>query len=479
MTALKFLLNDTAVMLSDAAPSDTLLDWLRLNRHLTGTKEGCAEGDCGACTVLVGHLDQGRLRYCPVNACIRLLPSLHGCHVVTIEHLRGPDGGLHPVQQAMIEHHASQCGFCTPGIVMSLYALWMQNPSPSVTEIETALQGHLCRCTGYEAIIRAASAASRSGGQAMDALATERASITSQLGTIAPGARTNRDGQQAIIPADTDGFAQALLENPDATVIAGATDVGLWVTKFMRNISPAIFIGHLMKDIRVTDTDLHIGAGVTYSEAEPLIARHFPLILPYWQRIGGWQVRNAGTIGGNIANASPIGETPPLLIALGATLTLRKGGTRRHLPLQDYFIDYGKQDRAKGEFVESITIPLPKDARIAAYKISKRRDSDITAVAAGICLRVHDGRITDARIAYGGMAGTPKRAKRAEQALIGQPFEHSSFDAAAQAVQNDFQPLSDWRASAEYRRLVAANLLRRFWLDQCDDAQKLTRMAEV
>ncbi|MFI0396464.1 xanthine dehydrogenase small subunit [Paracoccus jiaweipingae] len=480
MSDLHFLLNDHPVSLSAAGPSDTLLDWLRLNRRLTGTKEGCAEGDCGACTVLVGQLRDGSLHYQPVNACIRLLPSLHGCHVVTIEHLRGPEGGLHPVQQAMVDHHASQCGFCTPGIVMSLYALWMQNPDPDVTDIETALQGNLCRCTGYEPIIRAALTASKAGGQAMDALAAERDHVTAQLSAIKPGAQTSRDDQRAIVPANTDAFARALLDNPDATIIAGATDVGLWVTKHLRPISPAIFIGHLMQDIRVTETDLHIGAGVTYSQAEPLIARHFPQILPYWRRIGGWQVRNAGTIGGNVANGSPIGETPPLLIALGATLTLRQGQDRRSLPVQDYFIDYGKQDRAPDEFVESLTIPLPApDARIAAYKVSKRRDSDITAVAMSVWLRVQDGQITDARIACGGMAATPKRATLAEQALIGQPFGPAGFEAAAQAIQADFQPLSDWRASAGYRRLVAANLLRRFWLDQCDTPQTLTRRIEA
>ncbi len=477
---LRILLNDAPLSIRDCGATDTLLDYLRLSRRLTGTKEGCAEGDCGACTVLVGRLLHGRLVYEPVNACIRLLASCHGCHIVTIEHLRGQDGALHPVQQAMVEHHASQCGFCTPGIVMALYALWMENPAPSVTEIETALQGNLCRCTGYEPIVRAAKAAAQAGGQAMDALAQERETVKAALAEMR-GARveTRRGDSRAIIPADTDDLAQLLLGHPKPTLVAGATDVGLWVTKALRDISPAIFIAHLMKDIDETADDIRIGAGVTYSEAEPLIARHFPEALDYWLRIGGWQVRNAGTIGGNIANGSPIGETPPLLIALGARIVLRKGGNRREIALENYFIDYGRQDRAPGEFVESIIIPRPRGQKIAAYKVSKRAHSDISAVAAGFCLSVEDGIITQARVAFGGMSGIPKRAAQAEAALTGQPFAEAAFEAAARAVAGDFTPLSDWRASADYRQLVAANLFRRFWAEQGDAPARLSRQTEV
>jgi xanthine dehydrogenase small subunit len=466
---MRFLLNDQEIRLSEVAASDTLLDHLRIARRLTGTKEGCAEGDCGACTVLVGRLSEAGLVYEPINACIRFLASLNGCHVVTIEHLHGPDGGLHPIQRAMVEFHGSQCGFCTPGIVMALYGLWMTNPNAGVTQIEEALQGNICRCTGYEPIIKAALAAGRAGGQAMDALAVEREAVAAKLRDM-HGQRVElkKGDQRAIIPADTDDLAAILTENPKATLVAGATDVGLWVTKFLRDISPAVFIGHLMKDVSVGDGEIRLGAGVTYSEAAPLIARHLPAIHDYWLRIGGWQVRNMGTIGANIANGSPIGDTPPLLIALGARIVLRKGDARREVALEDYFIDYGKQDRALGEFVEQVIIPIRPEAKLAAYKISKRRDSDITAVAAGFCLSVENGIITDARMAFGGMAGIPKRAAKAEAALKGQPFTAASFDAAAKAVLDDFQPLSDWRASAEYRQAVASNLFRRFWLEQSE-----------
>ncbi|TGN54796.1 xanthine dehydrogenase small subunit, partial [Paracoccus liaowanqingii] len=302
-----------------------------------------------------------------------------------------------------------------------------------------------------------------------DALARERAAVTARLAGMAGGRiELARGADRAIIPADADDLAQVLLDQPHATLVAGGTDVGLWVTKFLRDISPAVFIGHLMKDIRVEDGELHLGAGVTYSEAAPLIARHIPEAHDYWLRIGGWQVRNMGTIGANIANGSPIGDTPPLLIALGARIVLRRGDARRELPLEDFFLDYGKQDRAPGEFVERIVIPTRAGARIAAYKITKRHDSDITAVAAGLCLEVQGGVITDARLAFGGMAATPKRARAAEAALQGQPFAESSFDAAARALAQDFTPLSDMRASADYRALVARNLLRRFWLEQSD-----------
>lgn len=469
MTQLRFLLNDTEVALTEVGASDTLLDHLRLTRRLTGTKEGCAEGDCGACTVLSGRLTPEGLVYEPINACIRLMASCHATHIVTIEHLRGPEGGLHPVQAAMVQHHGSQCGFCTPGIVMALYGLWMTNPDAGAAEIETALQGNICRCTGYAPIIRAALAAGAAGGQAQDALARERETVAARLAGMR-GARVSlaRGADRALVPADTDDLAAALLEEPGATLVAGATDVGLWVTKFMRDISPAIFIGHLMKEITVEGDLIRLGAGVTYSEAAPVIARHIPQAAEYWARIGGWQVRNAGTIGANIANGSPIGDTPPLLIALDARIVLRRGDQRREMPLEAFFIDYGKQDRQPGEFVEAILIPIHRQARIAAYKISKRRDSDITSVAVGIRVDVADGVITGARLAFGGMAGTPKRARAAEAALEGQPFAEAAFDAAARAIAGDFQPMTDMRASAEYRATVARNLIRRFWLEQSE-----------
>ncbi len=474
---IRFLLNGRNVALSDVGADDTLLDFLRIDQRLTGSKEGCAEGDCGACTVLVGRLVDGGLVYETVNACIRFLASLDGCHVVTIEYLGGPEGRLSPVQQAMVDHHGSQCGFCTPGIVMSLYALWMQHEHPTVKQVETALQGNLCRCTGYAPIIRAAQEVTNYGTPSAEHLATERDGIVAALNALRDGKRVEvvKGDSRAILPADVDDLAAVLEAEPEATIIAGSTDVGLWVTKFLKRISPAVFIGQLdgLKAIEVTEDAVTMGAGVTYTEAQDVIAEHYPHLSEYWDRIAGWQVRNMGTVGGNIANGSPIGDTPPVLIALGASITLRKGATRRVLPLEEFFIAYGKQDRVAGEFVESITIPRVSTGHHAAYKISKRRDEDISSVAVGMNVQVENGMITAAVLAFGGMAATPKRAAAAEAALVGQPWSEAALVAAADKLSEDFQPLTDMRATSDYRMKVAQNLFRRFWHETNGDTARL------
>ncbi|WP_404934499.1 xanthine dehydrogenase small subunit [Nitratireductor sp. L15S-10] len=477
---IRFLLNGTPVTLGDVRPDETLLDYLRLRQRLTGTKEGCAEGDCGACTVLVGRLRKDELVYESINACIRFLGSLDACHVVTVEHLKRADGSLHPVQQALVDHHGSQCGFCTPGFVMSLYALWMREPKPSERAVEKALQGNLCRCTGYEPIVRAALSVSTYGDAVSDPLATERAAVIAALNQMKDGARveigSGRD--RLVIPTDVDDFATILESEPDATVVAGATDVGLWVTKFMREIAPVVFIGGLdeLRDIHEENGAIHIGAGVSYSDAFSFLAKRIPALGALIDRIGGEQVRNMGTIGGNIANGSPIGDTPPPLIALGATLTLRKGSARRTIPLEDFFIDYGKQDRAPGEFVEAVHVPVPDaTSRFAVWKISKRRDEDITAVLGAFDLTIADGRVEAARIAYGGMAATPKRAKAVEAALVGKAWTEETVEAALSAYEKDFQPISDMRASADYRMMAAKNLLRRFYVESMGNPANLSR----
>ena len=468
---LRFLLNGEAVALSSVKPDETLLDFLRLSRSLKGTKEGCAEGDCGACTVLVGRLSAGKLVYESVNACIRFLGSLDGTHVVTVEHLAGVGGKLHPVQQALVDFHGSQCGFCTPGFVMSLYGLWMRSPDPSNAEIEKALQGNLCRCTGYEAIMRAAHAISSYGKAAKDPLVAERKAVTERLTSLHDGARVEIGSgkQRLIVPADVDDFAALREAEPNATVVAGSTDVGLWVTKHMRDISPVIFIGGLegLQSIAEDNDAVTIGAGVTYTEAFGVLSRRIPALGSLIARIGGEQVRNMGTIGGNIANGSPIGDTPPPLIALGATLTLRKGKSRRTIPLQDFFIAYGKQDRQPGEFVESVSVPVPAgDEKFAIYKVTKRRDEDITATLGAFLLKqAGDGTVEKIRIAYGGMAATPKRATAVEQALIGKPWTEETVLAAMERYAGDFSPLTDMRATAAYRALAAKNLLLRFHVE--------------
>ena len=467
---IRFILNGSDVALKDVGASQTLLDFLRLEKRLTGTKEGCAEGDCGACTVLVGRLHDGELKYEAINSCIRFLASLDGCHIVTVEALSGPNGRLHPVQQAMVEFHGSQCGFCTPGFVMALYALWMEIPKPTEKQIETALQGNLCRCTGYEPIIKAALAVNQYGSASEDHLTRERETVKARLLALQDHKRvvTGPIENQSILPKDADDLAEILLEHPDATIVAGSTDVGLWVTKFLKPISPAVFVGHLheLKSISRTDEVIKIGANVTYTEARDILIEEYPHLEAYWDRIAGWQVRNMGTIGGNIANGSPIGDLPPVFMALDAEVTLRQGASRRTMALQDFFIDYGKQDRKHGDFVESIQIPNRREGQLhAAYKISKRRDEDISSVALGISVQLSKGTIADCRIAFGGMAATPKRASSAENQLRDKPFELSTFEAAAEKLSEDFLPLSDWRASKEYRMSSARNLLCRFFLE--------------
>ncbi|WFU50039.1 xanthine dehydrogenase small subunit [Sinorhizobium terangae] len=468
---IRFLLNDRLVELADVSPVQTLLDFLRIDRNLRGTKEGCAEGDCGACTVLVGRLLNGQLNYESINACIRFVGSLDGCHVVTVDALAQPNGPLHPVQQAMVDTHASQCGFCTPGFVMSLYGLWMENPKPSVQEIEKALQGNLCRCTGYAAIIRAAEAVSSIGEVGKDPLVAERENIARQLAALRDGCRVviGKEAERFVLPASVDDFAAVLESDPKATIVAGSTDVGLWVTKFMRDIAPVIHISHLeeLRRISVDGDAITLGAGVSYTEAYPMIVEHFPQMRELWDRIGGQQVRNMGTVGGNIANGSPIGDTPPALIALGASVTLRKSARRRTLPLEAFFVEYGKQDREPGEFVETVRIPfLDEGAPFAVYKVTKRLDEDISAVCGAFRVTFDDqGKIADATIAFGGMAGTPKRASKVEAALKGADWTDATIEAAVGAFAEDFTPLTDWRASAEYRMLVAKNLLRRFYLE--------------
>ncbi|MDB5531107.1 MAG: xanthine dehydrogenase [Devosia sp.] len=467
----RFYLNDVLVELDTIAPYQTLLDYLRLDRMMRGTKEGCAEGDCGACTVLVGRLDRDdHLVYETINACIRFVASLDGVHVVTIEHLAPQDAPLHPVQQAMVDNHGSQCGFCTPGFVMSLYGQWLQNPKPSVPEVEQALQGNLCRCTGYSSIIKAAQTISHYANPADDALMVHRAQTIERLRALRDGARIEIEapGHRVISPASSDDLAVVLESYPQAVLIAGATDVGLWVTKFMRSLPVVVFLNRVadMQTVAIADGRIVLGAGVSFSDAAASLTEAIPQLEELWSRIGGVQIRNAGTVGGNIANGSPIGDSPPTLIALGARITLRMGASRRELPLEDYFIDYGKQDRQPGEFIETISVPIPDVGQeFRVYKVTKRFDEDISSVLGAFRLGIVDGRVADAVIAYGGMAATPKRAPSVEAALIGQPWTRDTVEAAMARYADDFKPLSDWRASAGYRMLVARNLLLRFFIE--------------
>ncbi|WP_300533407.1 xanthine dehydrogenase small subunit [uncultured Mameliella sp.] len=439
-----FLLNGESVELAEVSPTETLLDWLREKRGLTGTKEGCNEGDCGACTVMVTDADGTRA----LNACILFLPQLHGKAVRTVEGLSGPDGALHPVQQALVEFHGSQCGFCTPGFAVSMATAHLNGD----TGHKDALAGNLCRCTGYAPILRAARAAE--DRSVPDWLSADRDFRNPEI--------ADSRSPTCHAPETADDLARLYAEDPQATLVAGATDVGLWVTKQLRELDRVIFLNRCadLQRIEETDSGYRIGAGVTMDRVHALMKPLCPSYAEMIRRYGSTQVRGAATIGGNIANGSPIGDNPPALIAAGATLHLRHGDTRRDLPLEDFFLDYGKQDRAPGEFVEAVTLPKALDS-LRVYKLSKRFDQDISAVCGAFNLTVTDGIVTAARIAFGGMAGIPKRAAHVEAALTGQPWTEATLEAAAPAWAQDFTPMSDMRASADYRLTAAQNMLRR------------------
>jgi xanthine dehydrogenase small subunit len=468
---IRFLLDGEVQHVAVTDPTATLLDHLRYRLGRTGTKEGCSEGDCGACTVLVGTLVEdeatpARIDWRAVNACIQFLPMLDGRALMTVESLsKGRE--LHPVQQAMVEHHGSQCGFCTPGFVMSLYARSIGACGTEGQPVGDVIAGNLCRCTGYGPILEAGNAvpvSRRDDAATIEMLRSIRSEEPLSIQAHDPHTGSERHW---LTPRNLEQLADALLAHPTARVIAGGTDIGLWVTKKLERPECLIWLGDVVELTRIEDEAeaLTLGAGVRYTDAHAALAKLHPDLGELVRRIGGLQVRNAGTIGGNIANGSPIGDMPPALIALGAELTLRRGGSRRSMALEDFFIAYGKQDRAPGEFVESVRIPRPgPDSLIAITKLSKRFDSDISAVCGAIHLKLDGSHVTSARIAFGGMAGTPARAAKAEAALTGQPLNEASIEAAIAALAEDYQPLSDLRGSSAYRLQAAGNLLRRFWL---------------
>lgn len=454
--ALSFLRRGEIVRIEKFAPDEMLLTYLRLTEKSKGTKEGCNEGDCGACTVVLGDLHEGRVRYQAVNSCILMLGQIHGKELITVDDL-ARDGKLHAVQQAMVDAHASQCGFCTPGFVMSLFALAHEERKVDRASVVDQIAGNLCRCTGYRPIIEAGLNACNSVD---DYWSQHRAEIAKQLKTIAEEDLFVGDESSFFAaPASAESLATLCAKYPGATIVSGATDVGLWINKQMRPQKQIIFTGRAKDFATIADHAdfISIGAGATHAAVHDTLANLHPDLGELLRRFGARQVRASGTIGGNIANGSPIGDMPPALIALGATLHLRFGKMVRSMKLEDFFIDYGKQDRRAGELVWRIDVPKPKPNQIfKCTKISKRFDDDISAVMGAFLLTLDGDKITAARIAYGGMAATPKRALKTEAALIGKTLQE------AEAVTlDDYSPLSDMRASAEYRSTVANALLQK------------------
>ena len=479
---IRFFHRGRVVEVGGVHPTRSVLDWLREDARCSGTKEGCNEGDCGACTVVVGELaDAGNtgdssavrgLTLNTVNACIQFLPTLDGKALFTVEDLKSmSNGALHPVQQALVDCHGSQCGFCTPGFVMSLWATYEQHrqgaAAPTRQQLADELSGNLCRCTGYRPILDA--------GQRMfdlPAVALDTAPVVAALQSMkrsssfeyAPAQTTDR----FYAPTTLDELAALREAMPQAQLLAGSTDVGLWVNKQFRPLGDIVCVGEVAELKRVAEVngELYIGAGASLEAAFAALARHAPSLTDVWLRFASPPIRHAGTMGGNVANGSPIGDSPPVLMALDAQIELRRGDRVRRMPLTDFYVDYMKNRLDPGEFVQGLAVPLAAFERtVRAYKISKRFDCDISALCAGFAIQLDGCIVREVRLAYGGMAATVKRAAQAEAALVGQPWSQASVNAAKAALALDFQPMSDMRASATYRLQVAQNLVQRLWLE--------------
>ena len=477
---LRFVRRGQAVALGNVAPDRTLLEVLREDLQLTATKEGCGEGDCGACTVVLAQAVNGKLQYQAINSCIRLAHSVDGMAVFTAEDLSAPtlkagaSPDLHPCQEAMVQCHGSQCGFCTPGFVMSLFGMYQNSGGGQGITREQAqvdLSGNLCRCTGYRPIL---DAAEKMGSLPLPAgCGVDEAATVAALMSLKP--RQNGD-ESYLRPTTLAALLQARSAHPKAQVVAGCTDVGLWVTKLHKRFERVLDVTAARELQRVETYPHHIaiGAAVNLTDAFAALVKERPQLKTFSQRFAGLPVRNSGTLGGNVANGSPIGDAMPLLIALGASVVLMRwkktaaGGeiAHRELRLEDLYTGYRTNVMRADELLCWIKVPRPETkAFMRVYKISKRFDDDISAVCLAIQMTLKDGTVQQVSIGAGGVAATPARAHQTEAALLGQPWNADTVMAATAALRAEFQPISDMRASATYRQTVLGNLLRRFWLE--------------
>ncbi|WP_372840701.1 xanthine dehydrogenase small subunit [Phaeovulum sp.] len=463
-----FLLNGETTQYTLTDASVTLLDWLREDRGLTGSKEACREGDCGACTVMLSDATGSRA----INACITLMAQMHGKALRTVEGI-GSSAAPHPVQQALIETHGSQCGFCTPGIAVALATAHLNGEH----DHDAALAGNLCRCTGYAPIIRAADAAA--GQPVPDYMHEDAAKLAETASAqISSGGRGGAESPPAYLPANADELAAWLLAHPSSTLVAGGTDLGLAVTKALKPLDKAVFL-HRCADLQHITTnadEIRIGAGASIAQLLRAMAKPHPAFAALLKRFASPQIRAMATLGGNIANGSPIADAPPVLIALGARVHLRRGDARREVALEDFYLGYRKQDRAPDEFIEAITIAAHAP-NLRAYKLSKRFDQDISTLCAAFNLSLKAGRVTSARVAFGGMAAVPARARKLETALIGQRLDDIAEAALAPSLAEDFSPISDLRGSATYRIQAAENLVIRYARDLAGEAVSVLEVA--
>jgi xanthine dehydrogenase small subunit len=469
MGTVRFILDGAVREVDPPDTNQTVLEYLRGERRC-GTKEGCAEGDCGACTVVLAELRDGRPRLRALNSCLLPLPTLDGKALFTVESLRGRDGTLHAVQRAMVECHASQCGFCTPGFVMSIYALFESEPEPTRERIDEVLAGNLCRCTGYRPIVAAVHQAYAIGQPGRAAAGAELVERLAALRRARPLAIEHAD-RRYYAPHTVSEVTALLARHPGAHLLAGGTDLGLLVTKEHRPLETIVYLGSVdeLTAIKRGSTHFEIGAAATYTDVLEAVGADHPALASLLRRIGALQIRNAGTLGGNLGTGSPIGDSLPALMALDATVVVAGPESTRELSLEQFLVGYRRTALRPGELVTRIRIPLPARGReFRTYKVAKRFDQDISAVCAAFSLEIRDGVVRDARLCFGGVAATTRRARAGEAALLGQPFTERAIQAAAAAVSAELSPITDLRASAAYRRLVAGNLLRKFHTEVMD-----------
>ncbi len=474
---LTFIRRGQPVTLGNVPPDRTLLEVLREDLGATGTKEGCNEGDCGACTVVIGEADGDGIRYRAINSCIRLAHSIDGMALWTVEDLAAADGTLHPAQEAMVQCHGSQCGFCTPGFVMSLFGIYQNHlrQGRAVTRelAQEELSGNLCRCTGYRPIFDAAQQMAQ-----LPAVQVDEKALVSQLRALASvraepveapaSTSTSSVRTDYLLPKSLQQLLALRAADPQAQVVAGCTDVGLWVNKMHLRLPRVLDVTQVDELLRIERYDHHIaiGAAVTVTDAFAALVQDRPQLRTFAQRFAGQPVRNSGTLGGNIANGSPIGDSMPLLIALGAHVVLMNVGGHRELPLEHFYTGYRKNVLAPDEVVAWIKVPRPLAGEfVRAYKISKRYDDDISAVCLVLSMTLDGKTVGKVRIGAGGVAATPVRAVQTEAFLAGREWTEQTALEAAQVLRAEFQPISDMRASAAYRSEVLGNLVRRFWLE--------------
>jgi xanthine dehydrogenase small subunit len=482
----RFVLDGQIVEAQGVRRTTTVLDYLREQLHRTGTKEGCAEGDCGACVVMVGELNDAgtAINYVATNSCIQLLPALDGKSIKTIESLKRKDASLHPIQQEMVNCHGSQCGFCTPGIVMSLVNLVQLKPAPTRREITDSLSGNLCRCTGYQPIIDSAlKACERQSELKLDdsadlallkEIARAKTPTLSLEGDIIvqPVVRT-RKGNEFVAPATLAEVSDYLLQHPKVTLLAGSTEIGLQVNKQFSRPDRIMYLGNVRELRQIEDAKDHwrIGAVVSVTQVEQLVQKAYPAFAEVLRRFGSPPIRSTATLAGNIANGSPIGDSMPCLMALAATLILRKGNKTRRVPLDEFYTGQKKNVLQASEFIEAIELPKPKVGQVfKAHKISKRFEQDISATCAAMSYQVKNGKLSDVRLAYNGLSPAPMRAIKIEALLQGQSPADITAQKLDDAIAQSFVARDGLRATWAYRSLVARNLVLEFIEDNTEEA---------